>query len=156
LRKIKIYGRVILLVIVSTIVFLIAKEYLLKQSNQLVYKYNNSYHNGYYFENDYVVFNDNIKIKNNSSKDLYFYISADVSKEKGLVVENTAIACKQNSLEKEKFFIKANSEQEYGVYFKCKKGIKDTKQDRLPPSKIKFEIVKMEAVFQFISKEERI
>ncbi|MDF2821276.1 MAG: hypothetical protein K0R15_1717 [Clostridiales bacterium] len=104
-----------------------------KQNNQLVYEYKQSYHTDFYIDidNSYVVFESSIKVKNTTSKDLDFYMSADVSEDFGLVSEYTAIACNKDTLDKKVFIIKANSEQSYIVYFKAKKGEKDTKLNRI-------------------------
>jgi hypothetical protein len=107
----------------------------------LTYEYKRSIHHEFYFEDGYVIFRDEIKVKNHSSDNLYFYMTADVSEDMGLVTEKTAAACKKDSLEKEQFFIKARSQQSYDVYFKIPKGEKETKKDRLPPSKVIFEVV---------------
>lgn len=141
MKKVNIYRGIILLVIFMISVALVVR-YFPKDDNQIIYNYKQSTHDDFYFENGYVVFRDGISVKNASSEDLYFYMSTDVSEDIGLVVENTAFACTQSSLDKEKFFIKANSEKTYPVYFKAKKGAKNTKLNRLPPKKVFFEIKK--------------
>lgn len=106
----------------------------------LSYEYKRSVHHEFYVEDGYVVFRDEIRVKNPTNKDLYFYMTADVSGDLGLVAEETAAACEKDSLERAVFFIKARTEQNYDVYFKAPKGEQDTKRDRLPPKKIMFEI----------------
>jgi hypothetical protein len=139
LKKANIYIGIILSVIVMVSATLVVR-YFLKDDNRLIYNYKQSTHGDFYFENGYVVFRDVISVKNTSSKDLYFNMSADISEDNGLAAENTAFACAQNSFEREKFFIKANSEQTYPVYFKAKKGAKNTKLNRLPPKRVYFDI----------------
>lgn len=141
MKKFKINKGIIFFIAFLLFSIILFSLYLHRQSNQLAYDKKNSFHHEFYIENEYVIFRDEIKIKNLTSKDLHFYMSADVSENSGLVAENTAIACKQNSLQKEQFFIKAKSEQVYDVYFKVKKGAKDTKFNRLSPKKLTFEIL---------------
>ena len=140
MKKSSIY-KCIFLLIVFVIFIMVFKVCFYKQTNQLVYDYKSSVHHEFYFENGYVVFRDEIKIRNTVSNDLHFYMTADISEDTGLVVESTAIACEQNSLQIEKFFIKGNSEQVYTVYFKVKKGEKDTKLNRLPPRQVTFKVL---------------
>lgn len=128
----------IVLVIGSIVVYM---NNFFKPIIPLEYDYNQSIHNQFYFEDNYVVFDTIVSIKNNTSKDLRFFMYADVTEDKGLVLENAAYACKKESLEKESFFIKANSVQSYVVYFKVRKGTENVKQNRLPPIKVSFEII---------------
>ncbi len=132
---------IVLIAFVSIAVVLFLIQFFNKKYNYpLEYEYKQSYHNNFYAENGYVVFEDSIKIKNTTSKDLAFYMTANVSEDIGLVTDGTATACNKDTLEKELFFIKANSEQIYSVHFKAEKGDYDKKLNRLPPKKIIFEI----------------
>jgi hypothetical protein len=130
----------LLLVITAFIILYILINEHSKQ--ELSYVYKKSMHNSFHIEQDIVVIDDNIVVKNNTNRDLYFNMYADVKKDRGLVIEDFAPACEKDSLEKEKFFIKAKSEASFVAHFKAKKGDKTTKQDRRAPKDVKFEIVK--------------
>jgi hypothetical protein len=119
-----------------------SKVSISKSNEKLVYVNENSLHSDFHFEEGYVVFRDNIVIRNISNKDIYFYMSANMNEDYGLVTERTVPACKEETLEKEQFFIKAKSEQSFSVTFKAQKGNKESKFDRLPPNDIVFEIIK--------------
>ena len=121
------------LILVMSIIF--------SDNGKLIYEYKNSVHHEFYFENEHVVFKDEVSIKNTTSEDLYFYMFADVREDFGLVDGKIANACMENTLKKEKFFIKSNSQQKYMVYFKIKKGSKDIKLNRLPPKQVNFQIL---------------
>ncbi len=127
---------ILLLVVVVVVLFWVNRG-----NNQLVYEFEHSYFHEFYSKDDYIVFKDDIKVKNTHSKDLLFNMYADVKEDSGLVAEKTAIACEKESIQKKVFFIKAKSEQVYQVYFKAKKGTKETKENRLPPKKINFKIL---------------
>ncbi|MEL7566188.1 MAG: hypothetical protein AAGU27_15050 [Dehalobacterium sp.] len=109
-------------------------------TQELVYNIKKSRHANFLIEQDIVVINDRIVVNNNSNKDLYFFMYADVKEDEGLMIEDFAPACKRDSLEKEKFFIRAKSETSFSAHFKAKKGEKTTKYDRRPPNDIKFEL----------------
>jgi hypothetical protein len=132
----------IIITVVLLVIILISIVLYVNDKDQLIYVYKDSIHHGFYIDNGYVIFHDEIKIKNVTSKDLCFYMYADVSEDAGLVNESKATACYKDSLLKQTFIIKANSEQIFIVYFRVKAGDKKTKTDRLPPDNIDFEILK--------------
>jgi hypothetical protein len=95
----------------------------------------------FYIEGDYVVFKNDIKVKNNSTKSQDFYLYADLSEDLGLVKDKKAYACLETSLEKEKFHLEPKSEQSFTVYLKAKRDVGNTKVDRLPPDQVFFEML---------------
>lgn len=90
---------------------------------------------------DTVLIKDAITVKNNTDKDIYFYMYADVKEDLGLITTDILPAFEENSMNKNKFFIKAKSQEEFMAYFKGTKGTKEQKQDRKQPKSVKFEIV---------------
>lgn len=116
-----------------TILFLIIINIVYSnKKNDLIYIKEESNFNDFYFEDEYVVFDSDIKIKNSTSENHYFYMEADVSDDIGLTKEKTAIGYEKET-DENIFFIKANSETVYLVKFKVLKGEQIEKADRLPP-----------------------
>lgn len=99
------------------------------------------FHN-FTIDSNIVTFMCSIQIKNNTDKDLKFYMNADVKEDKdiGLLTDEIAQACNEENLEKKEYFIEANSEIKVGAYFKAQKGTKIQKTNRLPPPNIYFDI----------------
>jgi hypothetical protein len=142
LRKNLLFKSIILAALLTVGCILSYKYFFHEQDNQMIiYDYKHSYHHEFYSENGYVVFRTRVTLKNESSQDLHFYMYADVSEDYGLITENIATAYEKDSLVKKKFFIKAKSEAPFDIYFKAKQGEKDTKQNRLPPKDLLFEIL---------------
>ncbi|KUO70285.1 MAG: hypothetical protein APF77_04425 [Clostridia bacterium BRH_c25] len=128
-----------ILLVGFVILFIFSRVYFVK--SEIIYDKKNSTHGTFYIKGDIVVIADDIVVKNNTSKDLNFYMYADVREDKGLVIEEFAPACEKDTLTKQKYQIKAKTESTFTAYFKAKKGDKITKYDRRPPNDIKFEIV---------------
>jgi len=142
LKKLLLFKYIVVVGLLAIGCILSYKYFFHKQDNQMiVYDYKHSYHHELYPENNYIVFRTEVNLKNESFNDLHFYMYADVSEDSGLVVENIAPAYEKDSLVKKEFFVKAKSEAIFTVYFKAKKGINNTKQNRFPPKDIKFEIL---------------
>lgn len=136
--------RIVLVLVVVLIALFAAIKFMTDLRSPLAdlsYNSKNSMHYKYSIEKNVVIIVDTILVKNNTDKDLFFYMYADSKENKGLVTEDFVPACKQDSQEKEKFFIKAKSQASFVAYFKSPKGDKTTKFDRAPPDSIKFEIV---------------
>lgn len=105
---------------------------------QLEYDYSESSHQQFYIDGSYVVFVEDITVKNNTNNDFHFLMEADYSDDRGLISETKIMAYEETSMEKKQFFIKANTTKSYVVFFKGLKGEQDQKANRLPPKSIKF------------------
>lgn len=131
--------KIFLIFIISIIVLVsFIKVFILNQdfdSMDLIYIKDESYLNDFYFDDDYVIFDCNIKIKNTTSQDYYFYMDADVSNDVGLTKEEIAVGYEHNTNERI-FFIEGNLEKIFQVKFKSLKGDKVEKTNRLPPESI--------------------
>lgn len=109
--------------------------FFLNHKTNLIYLKDESYLNSFYFEDEYIVFDCSIKIKNISSKSYSFYMDADFSNETGLTKGKIAVGYDKETNQKT-FYIKENSEMNYSVKFKTLKGEKTEKDNRLPPENI--------------------
>lgn len=132
----------IILLPIFVILFIFIGAYIINP--EITYDEKNSMHGNFYIKGDIVVIADDIVVKNNTNKDLTFYMYADVSEDKGLIIEEFAPACEKDTLTKQRYQIKAKAKTTYIAYFKAKKGDKATKYDRRPPNNIKFEIIDQE------------
>lgn len=106
----------------------------------LIYMRDESYLNNFYFEDNQVVFDCTIQIKNNTQKSIFFYMDADMSKDKALVLDSIATGYNKNS-RKNIFNIEANETKKFEVEFKTSRGDIEEKSDRLPPEKVIIKLI---------------
>ena len=100
-----------ILILISVLLLFIligsAKMFFMNEKDDLVYLVKDSYLNDFYFEDEYVILDCDIKIKNTTSKDHYFYMDADISSDIGLTKERIANGY-QKATDEKIFFIEKN------------------------------------------------
>ena len=128
-----------ILILISVLLLFIligsAKMFFMNEKDDLVYLVKDSYLNDFYFEDEYVILDCDIKIKNTTSKDHYFYMDADILSDIGLTKERIANGY-QKATDEKIFFIEKNTEKSFQVDFKSLKGDKFEKTNRLPPESL--------------------
>ena len=122
----------LLIILIVLIIFAIFNTF---NKSKLTYIRNESNLNTFYFQDNMVIFDCDIIIKNNTKKDIEFYMDADISNELGLTKDSIAIGYNKNT-KKRVFFIEENSQKNFEVEFKALKGDKKEKSNRLPPKDI--------------------
>ena len=106
---------------------------------ELEYLYQDSWQCDYRLEKDYVVFKENICIKNNSGQEIRFKMMADYGND-SLLADRYLMAYQKDTMNEKVFVIKGKSKQNYIVYFKGRKGAGGEKGNRLPPESIELMI----------------
>lgn len=143
----KVIKKIIIIVVILIVILcvaILARQDSMDEERQV--EYIEGMHNDVYRDGEYIVYEEDIVLKNNTNGDLYGYIIADIIRESEFVEEEFVYAYDVETEEKLLVFIPANSEIRLNsIHFKAtsiQEGI-SIRTDRNPLTNVIFEKVNM-------------